>query len=211
MPTWMAIDILGALAGMSFQKVIAFHNYNEPMADPRLFLLLDHVRHFWPDSSARPHVFILSNGYFLDQTLLNDLYAYGVSELRVSVYNRKEGQRLCKLDGGDKLKLQWPKLDSRLENYGKKPINSTAPCYCPLGEILIHSTGDVALCCRDWKGSVTYGNLRDRSFKQILETGSMQADYDRLSRGDRTQHQICKRCAWSGRYGPDWEKKGAHS
>ena len=211
-PKYLKIDVimktLEDIYMLGFNGIMAFHNYSEPMADPRLFLVLDKVRKLWAGERKLKSALILTNGYFLDQTMLDDLFQYGINEVNISIYSAEEEARLAKLVAPEGLRLVFhhPKLDQRLDAYDRNPETKTNPCYCPLGEILIHSTGDVALCCRDWRGDNTFGNLYTSNIAEILNTGKMQEVYVRLSKGDRFL-PICKRCRCARQYSPDWQRK----
>lgn len=46
-------------------------------------------------------------------------------------------------------------FDSRLDNYEGKPVDDPSPCFRPMIECAIDYSGDVALCCQDWRMTAT--------------------------------------------------------
>ncbi|MDI6104352.1 radical SAM protein [Actinoplanes sp. NEAU-A12] len=73
------VDELGA-AG--FDGVLAFHNYNEPLLNPRILDEIGYVRAV--AAAAKPAIY--SNGDMLDKALFDRLIAAGVAYLRVTRY-----------------------------------------------------------------------------------------------------------------------------
>ncbi len=78
--TWRALlDDLGAAR---FRGWFAFHNYNEPLADPALFDRLADARAALPDAKLELH----TNGDFLDAAMLARLRKATVDLVRVTLY-----------------------------------------------------------------------------------------------------------------------------
>lgn len=82
--TWQAL--LDDLSAARFAGWFAFHNYNEPLADPRLLERLADVRTRLPRAKLELH----TNGDFLDRTMLASLVAHGVALVRVTLYPSNE-------------------------------------------------------------------------------------------------------------------------
>src|ERR1700730_203059 len=82
MPWPLFTRIVDELAEAGYQGWLALHNYNEPLANPRLDEELAHLRARL--SSARASVF--TNGDFLDRRRFERLHELGLAYLRVSVY-----------------------------------------------------------------------------------------------------------------------------
>lgn len=182
---------LGWLGDCGYAGELAFHNYSEPLIDPRLFEFLNTAALLVRKAS----VYILTNGLILTQVLLDELVLHGVKRLYVSAYTDDEFARLkgFKRHGIDYMVKRFAKLDDRLTIYDRQPKTSPGPCAEPLYNLLVRATGDVCLCCNDWRATRTYGNLDKMTLAEVLETGRMQADYARLSIGDRFL-PICRRC-----------------
>ena len=191
------IEILKYLGKIKYSKYVAFHNYSDPLQDPRLLYLIKKTKKHAPKAK----VFILTNGWFLDQNILNDLNKLGVSKVRVSAYNDSDYKRLGKLKSKKTYRVKRIKeFDYRLDYYVSEEKPLKEPCYAPLGEVVIRCNGNVVLCCKDWKDTIVFGNVYKKPLKKILQNPKMKAIYKRLSKGDRYL-QICRYCRTKGRFG----------
>lgn len=74
--------ILEEFAALHYTGWIALHNYNEPLANPRLLEELVCLRRYLPGSRLS----IFTNGDLLNLDRLNSLQRVGVAYLRVSLY-----------------------------------------------------------------------------------------------------------------------------
>lgn len=81
---WSAL--LDDLARQRYRGWFAFHNYNEPMADPRLFERLADARRRLPDAKLELH----TNGDFLTARSTAALARAGCSLTRVTLYPSNE-------------------------------------------------------------------------------------------------------------------------
>ena len=192
LPARIVYHVLDFMAADGFSREIAWHNYNEPTMDPRLFLFLDAARQRMPGVRQ----YILSNGVTMCQTLLDELAAHGVTRLWFTAYTDDVEKRLRALD--HQAIAQWrierrSTLDRRLAIYDRDKRPCDDVCFEPLENMLIRATGRVDLCCNDWRGDYTYGDLNSTSFEAILKSGKMQEVWQRLKIGDRFL-PICKRC-----------------
>ena len=190
-------NIVKWLGKNDYGKFIAFHNYNESLQDPRLFYLLDYTKNKCKNAS----IFILTNGHWLDKTILNELELFGVKKVYVSAYSYHDYDRLSKLKSS-KLKYRVRKivdLDDRLNEYNCSDKPRNVQCYAPLGEVVIRCTGDVVLCCRDWDNKHIFGNVIKEDLENILLKKEMRDAYKKLSSGDR-YFDLCRACYMDGRY-----------
>ncbi len=192
LPARIVRSVLSTLGEYNFQGVIAFHTYNEPLIDPRLFQFIDTARRECPRSS----VHICSNGFYLTQTLAEELVAVGTASIRVSAYTRDEEERLSKIRVRIPYVVAFTKLDDRLALYDRPEKQSCKPCGAPLNEIIVGCDGRISLCCLDWRRDHSFGDLHVQAFEDILRSGELQRVYERLSKGDRFL-PLCKRCDWT--------------
>lgn len=195
--TSLVVDVLGFLGSEKFAGRIAFHNYNEPLMDPRLFALISVARRLCPEAK----IFIMTNGYMLDQTILNELVEAGVREIEATAYSDSESSRLFVLQHDPAAVAYRVRaahgLDDRVGIYDRRH-GRCSPCKAPLRYILVYCTGEVGLCCMDYERRTVFGDLRKESIADILEAGDMHTVYDRLSAGDRFL-PICQGCKCPGR------------
>lgn len=82
--TWDAL--VSDLSRGRFAGWFAFHNYNEPLADPRLLERVADARERLPHAKLELH----TNGDFLDRALLGGLSGLGVELVRVTLYPSNE-------------------------------------------------------------------------------------------------------------------------
>lgn len=174
-----------------FKGIVAFHNYSEPLVDPRLFTFIKLFK-----SWSKVH--ILTSGWGMDSVLLRELFGTGVKSVKVTAYSPAEYRRFKSLYSGSKYTVIHQKtLDDRVGSERQKPRRGR--CYAPLGEVVIRHTGDVALCCWDWAGKHTFGNLHKEKLSDILSKPVVLKTYKRLSTGDRFM-EVCQSCILKERY-----------
>lgn len=192
LPRRIVFDVLDYLAKHDFAGQVAFHNYCEPLIDPRLFEFIGYARR----RCSRSDIYICTNGFYLNQTMADELVSAGVTSIRVSAYSQSEFERLSKIKPEIPFTVWKARLDDRLNVY-EASINDTGkPCFAPLNEIIVAREGCISLCCLDWQRVYRFGNLYEQTFEQVLSNGQLQEIYERLSKGDRFL-DICRRCGWS--------------
>lgn len=190
-PEGIVYQIIATCKKHEFKGLVSFHQYNEPGIDPRLMLFIDKITSELTDAKT----FLLTNGWYLNQQLLNEYVSHGLSYINISIYSKEEAQRLKKLKFDIPYQFIDEGLDNRMDWYGTSTENAT-PCYSPLYEICIRADADVVLCPCDWKKSVVFGNLKENSLEEILLSQQMQDTYQELSNGTR-KNAICKGCGKS--------------
>ena len=191
LPIRLIHGVLDFLHDEGFAGQLAWHNYNDPMCDPRLLWLIDLAAVHVPDAGQ----YILTNGLNLNQGMLDLLVSHGITRLWVSAYTDAEEKRTkaLKAPGIDYKVRRFVKLDNRLTIYDRPESGDQRPCYEPLENLLIRADGRVGLCCVDWAQTVNYGSLYEKSLKEILESAEIRDDWQRHTEGKR-RHAICKRC-----------------
>jgi len=184
LPADVVTGMLYWLQDTKWTGKVAFHNYNEPLIDPRLYYFIE--RCSFP-------VQIWTNGFYLNQTVIDELIRLGVTEFSVSYYTPSEAKRLAALTYQPaKYSLHHSEhLDDRLLMYDKEP-SFKGPCHWPEKNLLIHSDGRVGLCCFDWKRSRTFGNLLTEEPEVILKRRQLTVEC--LAKGER--EGVCKRCKY---------------
>lgn len=174
-----------------FQGVISFHMYNEPLIDPRLFLFMDLIRKIIP----RAKIFIVTNGWYLDQNMAYDLEAHGLDYLHISAYSKADYLRFKKLKFTIPVRIFNYPLDNRLNWYSQTEKSLCTPtCYSPLYEICVNCNGKIVLCTYDWKSMHELGDLKHETLEVILKKEKPRDIYDSLSKGNR-KYKLCRNCA----------------
>ncbi len=174
-----------------FAGWVSFHVYNEPLIDPRLmdFIAIAHASHMLP--------FIMTNGWYLDQNILDDLIEAGAHKVSVTTYCDEEFDRIGNLNFRTLPHFvgRTDKLDDRLKIYtGPKIMEKfLPPCSQPLGELMIRHTGQVGLCCNDWDMKHVFGDLNTDTIENILGNPDLRRITNELENRCR-RLDICQRC-----------------
>jgi len=189
LPSRIVTDVLETLGKRAFDGGIAFHNYNEPMADPRLFKFIESAHSFCP----KARILIWTNGWNLNQTMMDELVASQVSVVIVTAYTAEEKQRLQKINSAIQYDIVDPEWVEVVNAYDAVATDDRRPCLAPLTDLRISKEGWIVLCCRDWKGAYKFFDLNNRSFQEVLKERALLDVYDRLRKGDRF-FPLCKRC-----------------
>lgn len=189
--TSIITNVLDELSEIDYSGIIAFHIYNEPLIDPRLFSLIAKTHNKCPKAK----VYILSNGYYLNQNILDELETSVIWLLIVSAYSKYEFDRLSKYVTSIPYKVFHASLDDRQNLYEGPLLNTKAPCYPFVTDLSIACTGEVTLCCLDWDRRFVFGNLNNGKLHDILEKEDVRLVANKLMHGQRTL-DICRRCNW---------------
>ncbi len=182
-------------------KEIAFHDFNEPMNDPRLFWLIEYIR----KNIVGIFPVLTTNGWYLNEDMVHELFVVGLDSLIISTYGKAEKNRLANLKKLPyKIRLYRGDLTSNLLNPGDGP-HRHRQCYAPLSDLVIRASGNVGLCCRDYDETVVFGNLYQDSLLTILEReyNKMVVLQNQLVKRSRLL-SVCKTC--HGRRRESWRK-----
>lgn len=142
---------------LNFQGHISFEFHNEPMLYwKRMLNLIDKIRAVVPQSKFM----LWTNGTIANEDPRFDNFD------RVVVTNYEGKQNLIKHNKMFVVPESW---DNRMITRSEENLS---PCFRPLLEFTIICSGDVVLCCQDWKNEVKLGNVLDNDLKDIVETKS---------------------------------------
>ncbi|KKR03064.1 MAG: Radical SAM domain protein [Microgenomates group bacterium GW2011_GWB1_40_9] len=197
--------IINQLSSLHYKGRISLHMYGEPLIDKRIIRFVGMVRRACPDAFIQ----LNTNGDFLTKKIVTAFGKAQVNLLYVSQYDGKINQNVKEI-------LQWieekkPKYrhmisvrvttaftDNRgglLPHLGKRPIQKT-PCYRTSTTMTINWHGDVVLCCSDYFGAVTFGNIRKQSLRNIWLSPKFQQVRKNLFFGKRKTLPICSKCSY---------------
>ena len=142
-----------AYRDLGFTGLIGWAYYNEPLlCEQRMFVLMERIKAEAP--AAR---FILwTNGMLIPE----DCEQYRqFSQIVISGYNDegRRGHEWLAAKGINARLADNPALDDRLLDL--EPADPTAPCLRPFTEFIIDNYGNTYLCCYDWRGRATFGNV----------------------------------------------------
>ena len=192
LPSNIFYKTINEISEYEYKGVLSFHVYNEPLIDPRLFMFIKYAKEKCPDSV----IFITSNGYYLNQTMLDELKDIGVDAIFISAYSKVEYERLISLQADIGYCVFPMELDNRMSMYESAPLNLNKQCSAPLNEICIAPTGNIFICCLDWKQMHTFGDLTEKTLLELVDSPKMTEVYNNLKKGIRNLH-LCERCFWT--------------
>lgn len=185
--------VIYTLFAWGFKGTIAWYIYNEPTIDPRLMAFVNYTHHLF-NKEIRQR--IVTNGAYLDQTLLDELIIAGITYFKIDCYtphDLKRARQLRPKKDIERFKVTKKSLDDRMCLYDLPAKNLTIPCFAPYADIQIKCDGRIVLCAIDWKSTVTFGNLENERFEDILRSPAMLKTYEKLRIGERTP-DVCSRC-----------------
>ena len=149
-----------AYAEMGFTGMVGWIYYNEPlMQADRMFHLMREIK--WRNPQAR--YILWTNGMLIPE----DCEPYRqFSEIVVTNYNESSRRGFERLKArGIASKLIGGGLDGRLADVA--PCDPNAPCLRPFVELIIDNHGNTHLCCYDWRGRGTLGNVLSTDFATL--------------------------------------------
>lgn len=193
-PVFLPTDIIKSalidLAKINWSGNLYFNIYNEPLIDPRLFMLVEFARLYCRGGRIQ----LFTNGWSLNQYMVDELIKAGVETIFVSRYTDSEEARIGELDGivGSRIILE-PKV---MTIYSCPPV-ATGPCLFPSVYSSVNHKGQFVLCCRDYEYRHVIGDLNTVSFKEVLMSETRNEICTRLANGDRFL-DTCKRCPFPG-------------
>lgn len=182
--------IIHEMAETHYDGVFAFHRYNEPLMDPRLFNFIRYAKTECPHSK----ILILTNGFYLTRELAKELAELDLWILAVSAYSILEYKRLIQLEINIPYYVFYAILDDIENIYHAKSVDEPqVSCNAPLRDLTVNVFGEVTLCCLDWKNKYTFGNLQEETIRQIIHKEAFRQIHDDLVH-KRRNLDICKGC-----------------
>lgn len=150
-----------AYTDLGFSGLIGWHYYNEPTLDEdRMFGLMERIKAAAP--AAR---FLLwTNGTLIPEAC--DRYSQ-FEQIIVSEYNehsRRGCDRLTEKGISARI-IENADFDNRLVTIDAG--DDSSPCLRPFVELIVDAYGNTHLCCYDWRGNGTLGNVHTTDWKAI--------------------------------------------
>jgi hypothetical protein len=181
-------DTIKYFGSVNYNGTFYFNIYNEPLIDPRLFMLLEYNK-----QHSGCGVCLFTNGWNLNAYMVQELFKLNVS-LTVSRYTDREEARLVKLEGTIGSRIV---LDPKVKTIYDSPPTRSGPCHFPSIYGMINYRGEFVVCCRDFEYRHIIADLNHVSVEEALLSEYRQEVCDRLEAGDRFL-DACKRCPYPG-------------
>jgi radical SAM protein with 4Fe4S-binding SPASM domain len=151
------------------------HMYGEPLLDERLVDLMRYAHKRLPKTTLS----IFTNGFYLTIELYNKLVSAGVKEFVISQHTSRMLNNVSEVieynrTANDNVhinyrgQLEKATLSNRggLVTIGNAPSDKQ-PCRTPSRKLVVNYKGDVLLCCDDYFGKHTFGNIGDENIIDI--------------------------------------------
>jgi len=147
---------------LGFTGLVGWIYYNEPLLQmERMFSLMERIK----DEAPKARFILWTNGTLIPE----DCERFRLFEqIVVSQYNEQSTLGIGRLAS---LNIPCKVIrDAQLDNRCYLPTNeeTQTPCLRPFVELIIDNHGNSHLCCYDWQGSGTLGNVFDDGFAAIV-------------------------------------------
>lgn len=175
--------IVRSLSNREYSGWFAFHNYNEPLANPRIVQELRFAR----EGLSRAKLTIFTNGDYLTSEMFSSVVSAGLTQMRVTVYPQNceqavshgdlwrwvEGKSFLRtkdwkevfvrqgpaleFDGNPEIILVRPLVQKYYDRGGTIPFlsieNRTMPCFLTSNSLSVDYQGDIKMCCNVVSGN----------------------------------------------------------
>ena len=205
----VAENIATQLSDLNFNGIINISGTGEPLLTKNLTKIIK----CFGDRDL--HVEIVTNGDKLKPRVIKDLYAAGLKQFVVSMYDGPEQieyfNNLFSETGIDKslysLRDRWY---DESEDYGLLYTNRAGnlkdidkskklACYYTHYSMYVDWNGDTLLCCQDmYNRTIKFGNVKDKKLIDIWRDAKLMEFRNKLKNGDRSSSP-CSNCNANGR------------
>jgi radical SAM protein with 4Fe4S-binding SPASM domain len=196
--------IIEDLGRIRFQGIIHLHWYNEPLADRTITEKIRVISKKVP----RARIVINSNGDFLTSRLLRELALTSLNELYITQYDGEISRHILDiLEKAEDWERQIVKVRAKSNFVGNRAgllsqtvVNEPllAGCNRPSNQLIINYKGDAVICCNDYLGKVTLGNVGKTSLLGIWKCEQFKSIRRLLTAKRRDRITLCKSCNFLG-------------
>jgi len=190
--------VLDDLKARDYIGKICFSNYGEPVLDNRLPDFVKKAREYFPHTLIN----MSTNGDVLTPEKFRELVEAGMNEFDITQHGPVEPanhKRLKEeLNAEEKKLIIWIKIDddSLLSNRGgnvEVKSKRIPKKICYQSTLIVRADETVTLCCHDYFGEITLGNLREENIYDIWFNPDNVKLRDDLYHGVANRN-ICKKC-----------------
>ena len=147
-----------------FNGYVGFHYYCDPLVDiKRMLRLIEALK------SQAPFKFILwTNGRLLTEACLNWIPEF--SRIEITKHDAADIPRLQQLTHGYiQIHFHEESHDDRLQVYDNTVTNKGGCVRPSTIELPVNYYGQVRLCCTDYRGTVSIGNIQTEQVQEIIK------------------------------------------
>lgn len=81
-----------------------------------------------------------------------------------------------------------------VKKWGDEESINQIPCIAPFGTMVIHSNGEIPLCCIDSETEYLMGNLNSKSIKDVWQSEEFKQAREAQLKNDRQKYPLCVDC-----------------
>jgi MoaA/NifB/PqqE/SkfB family radical SAM enzyme len=200
MPEALFYKIVDDLKKAGFKGRLCPHSYGEPLVDPRIAALMKYAH----DKLPCARLAVYTNGDFLDQKIVADLYGAGVTSLYITIHS-DEKRAMERIEAimayirsnhfnmrifAQTINDQTP-LSTRAGLVKVKTVKKDE--YQCINPVTINYKGDVLICCNDYYGEAVMGNALNENLMDIWKKPQFVALRSDIRR-KIFNLPICKKC-----------------
>jgi hypothetical protein len=158
------VKFLQVAVEKGFNGHVGFHYYTDPLVDvKRMLSLMQAIR----DSVPTTKFILWTNGVLLDT--FSQTWLGSFDRVMITLHHPDDRDRLVKItEKFPNVSFQDGEHDSRASLYDYKNINKGGCLRPQTIELPVNYYGDVRLCCSDYRGSVSIGNIQRESPEKVL-------------------------------------------
>lgn len=182
-----------------FDGSIGLHLFNEPLADARLEDIIKKIRSIIPNADLYFH----TNGDLLTPERLRSLLSAGLNGMSVNHYDPESQVKFAKFwseitdDEKTHIKARKFKHHHIYNRAGlvatKRQVPLQRQCR-RMRQMCINYLGNVVLCCNDFLGQVSVGNVNDKNVIELFNDPLMKHYRELLRVGRRAELPLCDKC-----------------
>jgi 2-deoxy-scyllo-inosamine dehydrogenase (SAM-dependent)/8-amino-3,8-dideoxy-alpha-D-manno-octulosonate transaminase len=215
MPMEKILDLLDQAQALGFRKLVAFHNYSEPLLDKRSLVLAREAR----KRDMQPYLHTNGDVLMRDDALCeeaNEVYEYIVVGLYDYETNEElEDAKQCWRDRLAGANLKFSAIGLSGARTGRSmaipralvPSDTriavpdltfaNAPCHRSVIRMIIRYDGEMCNCCEDIQGDFKLGNVYQASLEELWYSERHVKIVEDLIAGRRENYELCRNCPLS--------------
>jgi radical SAM protein with 4Fe4S-binding SPASM domain len=124
--------------------------------------------------------------------------AGGKCEVRIHMVAQAENIHeiplMPKVWGGNGVLLTWVPRENRDGKGALMDASDDLPCHQPFKNLIVHTDGQVVMCCQDWNAEMTLGNVFENNVSQVWRGRLFEKLRAKHIAGKKKELPLCKRC-----------------
>ena len=202
LPNELFYKVIDELATYDYDMKLGFQIFNEPLLDPRLTDFVAYARTKLP----KCRLYIHTNGDLLTYEYWEKLQKAGITLICINQYDEDSVKRTTELkdripeEGQKTLDIKTLQhVSKRFNNRGgllkknRREVPVHGNCR-KVRQLCVNYKGNVVLCCNDYFGVVSAGNVADRSAIELYNCEMFLYYRNQLEKKNRAELALCNKC-----------------